>query len=97
MSEEAFEREYGCTEQEWLGWMPQATGGRAQPGPAPRCLHVTLSRGRLLLQWQPLPERRIALMRLPRLQVRFRFESVDQEERERFLRHFDLHLQRGGG
>jgi hypothetical protein len=44
-----------------------------------------------------LPDRQIALMRIPRLAVSFRFDGVDVDCRVRFMRHFDLHTQRGGG
>jgi hypothetical protein len=43
-----------------------------------------------------LPDRQIALMRIPRLAVSFRFEGVDAAHRARFMRT-DLHTQRGGG
>lgn len=95
---ERFEREYGCTEREWLSWMPGATGGQAlrhEPGAAR--LEVAFEGGRLHVEWQVLPPRVIALMRLPRLSVRFAFEGVAAAARREFLRRFDLYLQRGGG
>ena len=49
------------------------------------------------MQWRALPPRRIALLQMPRLAVRFRFEGVADEARQRFMRHFDLYMQRGGG
>ena len=53
--------------------------------------------GQLDLEWTPLPPRQIALMRMPRMAVRFRFDGLDDAERERFMRYFDLYMQRGGG
>jgi hypothetical protein len=47
--------------------------------------------------WSALPPRRIALVQLPRLAVRFRFTDVTDERRYVFMRRFDLYLQRGGG
>jgi hypothetical protein len=94
---EQFEREYGCTEREWCGWMPTATGGRECLHEAPQAMHVRIGSGHLRLHWQVLPPRVIALLRLPRLAVSFAFEGVPLEERLEFLRRFDLHLQRGGG
>lgn len=93
---ERFERDCGCTEAEWLRWLPQAVGEHPltlQPGGA----GVAIGRGRLELRWAPLPPRRIALLHLPRLEVRFAFDGVPDEARGRFMRHFDLHMQRGGG
>ena len=94
---EHFEREYGCTEREWLSWMPEATGGRALASRGAHGLTVAIDAGRLLLHWQVLPPRVIALMRLPRLAVSFAFEDVPLPARREFLRRFDMHLQRGGG
>lgn len=94
---ERFEREYGCTAAEWVAWMPGATGGAPARAPGPDALEVDLGTGRLLLRWEVLPPRRIALLVLPRLQVQFAFEGVPEAERLAFLRRFDLQLQRGGG
>jgi len=94
---EHFEREYGCTEREWRGWMPTATGGHECTDEAPQAMNVRVGAGHLRLRWQVLPPRTIALLRLPRLAVSFAFDGVSLEDRLAFLRRFDLHLQRGGG
>lgn len=94
---ERFEREYGCTEREWLRWMPGATGGRALVALGPHGLRVAIGEGSLTMHWQALPPRAIALVRLPRLAISFAFDGVPLPERRDFLRHFDLFLQRGGG
>jgi len=39
----------------------------------------------------------IALMRLPRLALRFAFSGVSEAERHAFMKRFDLYTQRGGG
>ena len=92
-----FERDMACTLAEWLRWLPGATGGlplQLEPG---RAL-VTLGSGNLNLSWHELPPRQIALLRLPRLGVRFAFDgAVPEAERQRFMRYFDLYTQRGGG
>lgn len=92
-----FEREYGCTEAEWRAWMPAATQGWRRHADGDRGLRVDLGEGALHLRWEPLPPRVIALLRLPRLRVVFRFEQVPPALRAQFMRAFDLHLQRGGG
>ncbi|MBI5717729.1 MAG: hypothetical protein HZC37_08585 [Burkholderiales bacterium] len=104
---ERFEREYGCTEAEWRGWMPAATGGHECVEDGPQALRVLIGAagcigagdppGHLRLQWRVLPPRVIALVRVPRLAVSFAFEGVPLAERREFLRRLDLHLQRGGG
>lgn len=107
---EHFERDYGCTPSEWLGWMPEATQGHAWRQlnaeglalPAPRAdaqgqVCITLPGGQLSTRWQVLEPRRIALISLPRMRVSFQFSGVDLATRQAFMRVFDLHLQRGGG
>jgi hypothetical protein len=93
----AFEREMGCTEREWLSWLPRAVHGHAlELGPGSAT--VTIGEGRLQLHWQVLPPRAIALARLPRLAAQFDFdESVSEAARQAFMRTFDLYMQRGGG
>lgn len=94
--EARFEREMGCSVREWLDWLPGAVEPhalRVEDGAA----EVRLDGGRLSLAWQALPPRRIALMVLPRLQVRFAFDAVADDARQRFMRRFDLYMQRGGG
>lgn len=94
---EAFEREYGSTEAEWLQSLPGAVAGHALQVGAPGQAQVALVEGRLHLRWSVLAPRQIALMRMPRLLVGFRFEGVDPAARQGFMRFFDLSLQRGGG
>lgn len=91
-----FEREHGCTEREWLGWLPGAVHGHAL-ALAPGAAVVDLGGGRLMLAWQVLEPRRIALITLPRLAVRYAFDDVDAATRQHFMKRFDLHIQRGGG
>ncbi len=45
----------------------------------------------------PLPPRVIALLRLPRLDVRIRFTAGTPAQRQAMLARMDLALQRGGG
>jgi hypothetical protein len=92
-----FEREHGCTETEWLGWLPGAVGVHAlRLGPAGQAL-VSVGSGELRLLWGVLPPRRIALISMPRMNVRYRFAGLSTDERTEFMRYFDLYMQRGGG
>lgn len=91
-----FEREMGCTEAEWRSWLPGAVRGAPLQLEHERA-QVTLGAGRLVLQWQTLSPRVIALVRIPRLLVSFSFEGVPPAERDVFMRYFDLHTRRGGG
>jgi hypothetical protein len=92
----AFEREMGCTAEELRTWLPGASGGRAiewRPGEAV----ILLDSGRATLSWQTLEPRRIALITLPRLHVRIEAIGVGEAAWQRFMKHFDLYTQRGGG
>ena len=97
MADGAFAREYGCTEAEWLRWLPGAVRDHMLSLPAPGQACVAIGSGRLALCWTVLPLRRIALVSLARMKVEFSFEGVEARARTDFMRYFDLYLQRGGG
>ncbi|MFZ4482195.1 MAG: hypothetical protein ACOYNZ_20135, partial [Rhodoferax sp.] len=91
-----FERDMACTEAEWLRWLPAAIGGhywKLQEHGA----GVRIGDGALGLKWQVAEPRVIALVRMPRLLVRFRFAGLDDAQRYDFMKRFDLYMQRGGG
>ena len=93
---ERFERDMGTPEAEWLAASQRALGDHAfalSPGQA----EVQIGDGHLQLRWHPLPPRVIALLRMPRLAVQFAFEGVQEDARQRFMKRFDLTMQRGGG
>jgi hypothetical protein len=93
---ERFEREMGCTEAEWLMWLPNAVGDnhwKLQTNTA----GVRIGSGALGLTWRTGEPRVIALMRVPRLHVNFRFAGLDEAQRYAFMKRFDLYMQRGGG
>jgi hypothetical protein len=94
--EAAFEREMGCTEAEWLGWLPAAVGA-CEWQRSGHSATVAVPPGSLRLQWEARPPRVIALMRMPVLHVRFAFSGLDDAQRYTFMRRFDLYMQRGGG
>jgi len=94
---ESFDREHGCTETEWRGWLPGAVKHHALDLTVPCKATIAIGPGRLQLQWTVLPPRQIALARFPRLQVAYRFTDVDAAGRAAFMRYFDLYMQRGGG
>jgi hypothetical protein len=91
-----FEREMGCTAEELRGWLPGASRNSAiewREGGAV----VAIGEGHARLSWQTLEPRRIALITLPRLRVQMEAHGVDEAAWQRFMKHFDLYTQRGGG
>ncbi len=92
----AFDREMGCTEREWLGWLPNALGVHPyQVGT--QSLTAQIGDATLELSWRTAEPRAIGLARIPRLLVSFRFAGLDDAQRHQFMKRFDLYMQRGGG
>jgi hypothetical protein len=90
------DREMGCTRAEFLRWLPGATRH------APARIEgdeVTLSveDGHVRITLREQAPRRLALLSLPVLAVRFRFDGLGPAAREDFLAHFDAYIRRGGG
>ena len=92
----SFEREMGCTEPEWLGWLPNAIGEHHWKLHT-RSAQVRIGDGALDLTWRTEAPRAIAMVRIPRLVVNFRFSGLDGAQRYTFMKRFDLYMQRGGG
>lgn len=91
-----FEREMGCTAGELRGWLPGASRGAAIDW-GPHGARLPVAGGTVTIDWAELEPRRIALVTLPRLAVRFRAQGVDASAWHAFMRYFDLYTQRGGG
>ena len=93
---ESFDREMGCTEREWLGWLHNAIGPNPYQQVA-QALSARIGDGQLSLSWRVAEPRAIGLARIPRLLVSFRFADLDEAQRYLFMKRFDLYMQRGGG
>lgn len=95
---EQFDRTMGCTAAELLSWLPRALPDAqlAVDETLGRCV-ASWPEGSLRLQWSPLPDRCIALLRIPQLQVHFAFVGLDGAARYARQKFFDLHTHRGGG
>ena len=91
-----FERDMGCTETEWLGWLPAALGDNIWQRDG-ASVQVVIDPGSLQIDWQRAEPRVLGQARIPRLLVRFAFAGVDEAQRYVFMKRFDLYMQRGGG
>lgn len=93
-----FERLMGCTAAELQGWLPRALPGAALTidARAGTCT-ARWAEGELQLSWEPRPSRRIALLEIPCLAVRFAYSGFTDEARYRAQQQFDLQTHRGGG
>ena len=93
---ENFKRDMGCTEAEWLGWLPAALGDHAWQRDG-SMVQVHIGPGWLRIAWQPAPPRVLGSARIPRLLAGFSFTGLDERQRYTFMKRFDLYMQRGGG
>lgn len=93
---ERFDREMGCTEADWLMRLPAAIGDHPWQREGSSC-NVRIENGTLALAWRAASPRAIALVRMPRLLVEFRFQGLDEGQRFAFMKRFDLYMHRGGG
>jgi hypothetical protein len=89
-------REMGCTRDEFLAWLPAAVQG-ARFEVDGDLIRIGYAGGEVLIRMAQAAERRLGLLSLPVLPVSIRFDGIDAERREEFLRHFDLRMRRGGG
>ena len=93
-----FERIMGYTLNEWRMRLPHAIGASPWVDDGVAAVRVNLGAGALLmLDWEVLPPRIIALMQIPQLKVRFAFSGLGDTERFTFMKRFDLTMQKGGG
>ncbi|MCB1928438.1 MAG: hypothetical protein KDH17_10425 [Rhodocyclaceae bacterium] len=90
-----FERDVSATLDELAAWISKAYPDAERRGVGD---HLITRRGAVLeLVATPGPERRIALLRLPTLRIRYRFTAGDAEDRAALLSRLDLFMHRGGG
>ncbi len=92
----ALEREMGCTREDLLRWLPEATG-HAPARVEGDAVVLSVAGGEVRIAARVRPPRRIGLVSLPVLAVSFRFDGLDDAAREAFLARFDLYTRRGGG
>lgn len=97
---QAFTRTMGCSGGELAGWLPRALPGATlaiESDAAHGSCCAGFADGELSIEWRLLPPRRIALLSVPQLEVRFCYSGLDLARREAVQTYFDRATQRGGG
>ena len=95
---DAFKRDMGYSVAEFFRILPSAVEGHDYT--VDGCGVVIRPPGgerKLVLRVAELPERRIGMIRIPRIEVDFSFHDFTDEQRKAFLTAFDRSFQRGGG
>ena len=95
---DAFKRDMGYSLAEYLRILPSAVKGYTYRVDGNRVvINGSGTNRRLTLDLKTLPERRIGMIRIPRIEVEFSFENFSERERKDFLVTLDRSYQRGGG
>ncbi|GAG83133.1 unnamed protein product [marine sediment metagenome] len=95
---DAFKRDMGYSLREFLRILPSAVKGYTHRIDGSRVVIIGSEAGRqLTLDLKTLPERRIGMIRIPRIEVEFFFENFSERARKDFMLAFDRSYQRGGG
>lgn len=95
---DAFTRDMGYSVPEFFRILPAAISGYDHIVDGDRVFVTHPNDGRqLIMKIEELPDRRIGMIRIPRIGVEFAFHQFTVEQRRAFLTAFDRSFQRGGG
>ncbi len=95
MCEARFERDVSATQVELAAWIAKAYPAAVRLGEGRYLIETPTAA--LRLEALAGPERRIALLRLPTLHIRYEFIRGEAEQRAALLHRLDLFMHRGGG
>ncbi len=90
-----FDRTMSCTCADLARWLVELTG--SDHGIASGSASLAFDWGDLRIETEPMPPRRIALLRAEQLRVRFVPPAGREAEARDWITRFDRHTQRGGG
>ena len=88
--------EMSITRDDFLRLLPAAVGHQPFSVEGERIEHRDAGRS-WRIRLAPLPDLRVALVRLERHQVVLSLEGYSEEEAAAFMRRFELYFRRGGG
>ena len=89
------EREMSASRKEFLHGLGLAFPGRVEE--SGELLRVDDNEATMEIALTPLPDRSIALLRLPNMKVHIRFTAGSPEKQQAMLARMDRAMQRGGG
>jgi hypothetical protein len=95
MTFHGFDRTMSCTRADLARWLSELTG--SDHGIASGSASLSFDWGDLRIETEPMPPRRIALLRAEQLRVRFVPPAGHEAEARDWITRFDRHTQRGGG
>ena len=95
---DVFKRDMGYSVDEFYRILPSAVGDYEYTVEGDRILVGFPDEDReLVLRIKGLPDRKIGMIRIPRIELEFTFHDFSAEERKEFMVVFDRSFQRGGG
>ena len=95
---DSFKRDMGYSLQEFLRILPTAVGEYNHDVRGNLVMITdTDSNLELELEVTELPDRQIGMIRIPRVEIGFRFQNFSKQQRQQFMINFDRSFQRGGG
>jgi len=86
----------GYTHDDFFRLLPNAMG-RYKYVVSDLTITCQIGAGNLTITLGPQGERRLVLVVMPRTVIEFEFKNVDVNDREEFLRYFDLRFMKGLG
>lgn len=93
-----FKRDMGYSAMDFFRILPSAIKGYTHSIEANRVtINGVDADQRVELVVKTLPDRKIGMIRIPRVEVEFSFHNFAEKERKQFMTNFDRSYQRGGG
>ena len=90
-----FDRVMACSRADLARWLTELTGSDHGIGTGTATL--AFDWGELRIETECLPPRRVALLRMRQLRVRFVPSAGAEAQARAWIERFDHHTQRGGG
>ena len=87
----------GLTHAEFFRTLPSALADIASYSTDANRIRIDYRGGHISITLEPEQRRRIALLSIPYVPVRFEFDALEPADTDAFMEHFMRYYQRGGG